>query len=122
MTAFAATHHFVAYWSKNGQRATLGLKSYAALDPERTIGPFISDPIAPCSRMPEESQVESSEHQNNANIHCQPFPELVSEEHEIYTDYDGCHRHHVKHYSYVSAHFSQHSPDDPMLERIIAFF
>ena len=29
-----------------------------------------------------------------------------SEEHEIYTDYDGCHRHHVKHYSYLSAHFS----------------
>jgi|HubBroStandDraft_4_1064222.scaffolds.fasta_scaffold1056585_1 hypothetical protein len=23
-------------------------------------------------------------------------PESVSEEHEIYTDYDGCHRHHVK--------------------------
>jgi hypothetical protein len=36
---------------------------------------------------PEESQVEkveSSEHQDNANIHCQSFPESVSEEHEIY--------------------------------------
>jgi hypothetical protein len=53
----------------------------------------------------EESQVESCEHQDNANIHCQPFPESVSEEHEIYTDYDGCHRHHVKHDSYLSAHF-----------------
>ena len=53
--------------------------------------------IAPCSWTPEESQVESSEHQDNTNIHCQPFPESVSEEHEIYTDYDGCHRHHVKH-------------------------
>jgi hypothetical protein len=72
--------------------------------------------------MPEESQIESSEHQDNANIHCQPFPELVSEEHEIYTDYDGGHRHHVKDYSYLSTHFSQHSPDDPMLERMIAFF
>jgi hypothetical protein len=48
---------------------------------------------APCSWMPEESQVESSEHQDYANIHCQPFPELVSEEREIYTEYDGCHRH-----------------------------
>jgi hypothetical protein len=64
--------------------------------------------IAPCSWTPEESQVESCEHQDNANIHCQPFPESVSEEHEIYTDYDGCHRHHVKHYSYLSAHFSSH--------------
>ena len=62
--------------------------------------------IAPCSWTPEESQVESCEHQDNANIDCQPFPESVSEEHEIYTDYDGCHRHHVKHDSYLSAHFS----------------
>ncbi len=30
---------------------------------------------------PKESQVESSEHQDNANIHYQPFPEMVSEEH-----------------------------------------
>ena len=59
-----------------------------------------------CSWTPEESQVESYEHQDNANIHCQPFPESVSEEHEIYTDYDGYHRDHVKHVSYLSAHFS----------------
>jgi hypothetical protein len=61
---------------------------------------------APCLWTPEESQVESREHQDNANIHCQPFPESVSEEDEIYTDYDGCHRHHVKHDNYLSAHFS----------------
>jgi hypothetical protein len=54
----------------------------------------------------EESQVESSEYQDNANIHDQPFPESVSEEHEIYTDYNDCRRHHVKHYSYPSVHFS----------------
>jgi hypothetical protein len=29
---------------------------------------------------PKESHVESSEHQDNANIHYQPFPESVSEE------------------------------------------
>ena len=40
-------------------------------------------------------------------IHCQPFPESVSKELEIYTDYDGYHRHHVKHYNYLSAYFSQ---------------
>jgi hypothetical protein len=61
---------------------------------------------APCSWTPEESRVESCEHQDDANIRCQPFPESVSEEHEIYTDYDGCHRHHVKHNSYLSAHLS----------------
>jgi hypothetical protein len=33
--------------------------------------------------MPEESQVESCEHQDNANIRYQPFPESVSEEREI---------------------------------------
>src|SRR5277367_2064529 len=54
---------------------------------------------------PQESQVERCEHQDDSNIHCQPFPESVSQEHEIYTDYDGCHRHHVKHDSYLSAYF-----------------
>jgi hypothetical protein len=54
----------------------------------------------------EESRVETSEHQDNTNIPYQPFPEAVSEEHEIHTDYNGCHRHHVKHYSYLSAHLS----------------
>src|ERR1035441_9731958 len=65
---------------------------------------------APCSWTPEESEVESCEHQDNANIRCQPFPESVSEEHEIYADYDGCHRHRVNRASYLSAqprvHFS----------------
>jgi hypothetical protein len=65
----------------------------------------IDNVIAPCSWTLEEPEVESCEHQDNANIHCQPFPELVSEEHDIYTDYDGCHRDHVKHDSYLSAHF-----------------
>src|SRR5579862_10951 len=56
---------------------------------------------------PEESEVESREHQDNADIHRQPFPESVSEEHEIYADYDGGHRHHVEHDSYLSAHSSR---------------
>ena len=62
--------------------------------------------VAPCSWTPQESQVEGCEHQDDSNIHCQPFPESVSEEHEIYTDYDGCHCHHVKHDNYLSDHFS----------------
>src|ERR1019366_3201107 len=67
--------------------------------------------VAPCSWTPQESQVESCEHQDNANIHCQPFPESVSEEQEIYTDYDGCHRHRVKHDRYLCAHFRFHPPE-----------
>jgi hypothetical protein len=60
--------------------------------------------------MPEESQIESYEHQDYADVRCQPFPEPVSEEQEIYTDYDGYHRRDVKHYSDMSAHFSLHGP------------
>jgi hypothetical protein len=62
--------------------------------------------LAPCSWTPQESEVESCKHQDDSNIHRQPFPESVSEEHEIYPDYDGYHRHHAKHDSYLPAHFS----------------
>jgi len=55
---------------------------------------------------PEEPHVESSEHQDNANIYYQPFPESVSEEREIYTNYNGYHRHRVKHFSCPSVHFN----------------
>jgi len=64
--------------------------------------------------MPEESQIESGEDQDNVNIHCQPFPESVSEEHEIYPDYDGCHCQHVKHGSYLLTF--QNSPGSRQLD------
>jgi hypothetical protein len=64
--------------------------------------------VAPCSWAPEESQIESCEHQDNANVRCQPFPESVSEEREIYTDYDGYHCHHVKRDSDLSTRFWLH--------------
>src|SRR5262249_28778157 len=35
-----------------------------------------------------------------------PFPESVSEEREIDTDYDGCHRQHVEHYADLFDHLS----------------
>jgi hypothetical protein len=73
------------------------------------VGSFVKraglSAIAPCSWTPEESEIERCEHRDDANIHCQPFPESVSEEREIYPDYDGCHRHRVEHASYLSAHF-----------------
>ena len=58
------------------------------------------------SRTLQKSKVESCEHQDDTDVHHQPFPKSVSEEHEIYSDYDGYHRHHVEHDSYMSAHFS----------------
>jgi hypothetical protein len=65
------------------------------------------------SGTPEKSEVESAKDQDDADIHYQSFPELVSEKLEIYADYDGHHRHHEKHDSHLAAHVSQHSPDDP---------
>jgi hypothetical protein len=56
--------------------------------------------------MPQESKVESCEHQDNPNIHRQPFPESVSEEQQIYSDYGSYHGHHVKESSYLSEHLS----------------
>jgi hypothetical protein len=73
-----------------------------------------SDVAGPCSWAPKESQVKSYEHQDNAYIHCQPFPESVSKEREIYTDYDSGHHHHVKHASYLSTHFSLDGASVPM--------
>src|SRR5450759_1659512 len=37
IAAFAATQHFVAYWSNNGQRSGLALNGSAANDPKRTF-------------------------------------------------------------------------------------
>jgi len=55
--------------------------------------------------MSEKSKIEAAEHQDDSDIHYQPFPELVSEEREIYTDDNGRHRHHVKRDRYLSAHY-----------------
>lgn len=57
------------------------------------------------SRRHEKSQVESAKHQDDADVHHQPFPESVSEEQKIYADDEDRHRHHVKQYSYSSVHF-----------------
>ncbi len=63
---------------------------------------------APCSSRPEESKVESGEHQNDANVDHQPFPESVSEERKIDTDYYRCHCQHVKRDSDLPANFTSH--------------
>ncbi len=53
---------------------------------------------------PKKSQVESCEHQHQANIYQQALPKLVSEERKIYTDYHGYHYRYVKYDSYLSTH------------------
>ena len=82
-----------------------------ATDPKRHLvrasAPRSSQPkdtTAPCSWTLEESKIESCKHQDNADVDCQPFPESASEEQEIYTDYDGYHRCHVKRECYSSVH------------------
>ena len=52
--------------------------------------------IVRCSRTPEEQQVQKPEHQNDADVHRQPFPESVSQENEIDADDEGHHRRAVK--------------------------
>jgi len=44
----------------------------------------------------QESQVESREYEDDSYIHCQPFPEPVSEEQEIDGDDDGDHQRDIK--------------------------
>jgi hypothetical protein len=54
------------------------------------------------SGTPEKSEVESAKDQDDADIHYQSFPELVSEKLEIYADYDGHHRRGHKQTSRIS--------------------
>jgi hypothetical protein len=59
--------------------------------------------------VPQEYEVESGEHHDDADIHNQSFQEVVSEECEICTDYDGYHHHGINHDERVSVHFSYDS-------------
>jgi hypothetical protein len=40
-----------------------------------------------------ESQIEGCKHQKDSDVHHQPFPEMVPEDQDIYSDDDGYHRH-----------------------------
>jgi hypothetical protein len=55
---------------------------------------------------PEKSQIESQKHQDNADIHRQPFGESILEERDIHADYDDCHRYQIEHDDHRSVHFS----------------
>jgi hypothetical protein len=53
-----------------------------------------------------EPQIERREHQDNSDVHHQPRPELVPEEHDVHADHDANQREHVKHDGNLSAHLS----------------
>ena len=55
--------------------------------------------------MPEEPQIEGRKRQDDAGISHQPLPEQMSEEHEIYSDYDGYHRGNAEDDNQLSVHF-----------------
>lgn len=57
----------------------------------------------------QKSEVKGGEYQNDSYIHRQPFPELVLEEQEIYTDDNGCQHQYVKYGGRLGSHFSPHS-------------
>ena len=40
---------FVAYWGNSGQRSVRGLKSYAAIDPQRTLAVHCGNGLMPVS-------------------------------------------------------------------------
>jgi hypothetical protein len=57
----------------------------------------------------QESKVKRGEYQNDSYIYHQPFPELVFEEQEIYSDDNGCPQQYVKYGSRLDSHFSPRS-------------
>jgi GNAT superfamily N-acetyltransferase len=57
-------------------------------------------------RVLHESQIEGGEHQDNADVDQQPFPESILEEQQIYTNNNGYQHHTVKHDRHVLCHFN----------------
>jgi hypothetical protein len=55
--------------------------------------------------MPEESEVEGGEYQDDADVGDQALPKTISEEQDVDGDDDGCHYYHIKHASYSRAGF-----------------
>jgi hypothetical protein len=54
----------------------------------------------------EESHIERREHQNNADIHHQPFPESVPKEKYVHGNDNGYQRGKIKHNRHVLRHLS----------------
>jgi hypothetical protein len=61
------------------------------------------------SRVFQESQIEGCNHQNNADIHDQPFQELMPKEQQIYDNDTGSHYQNAKHHIGIPWHFNHPS-------------
>jgi hypothetical protein len=57
-------------------------------------------------RVLQESEIEGRKHQDDADVHYQPFPESILEEQKIYTNDDGYQRHNVNRDRDVPCHFN----------------
>jgi hypothetical protein len=62
-----------------------------------------------CSWTFRESEVEGREYQDDSYVHRQPFPELILEQQEIYSDDDGYQEQYVKRDCRLASHFSPRS-------------
>jgi hypothetical protein len=54
--------------------------------------------------MLQESEIEGRKHQDNSDVHGQPWPKLMPEEKDVHTDHYGHHGEHVKHGDQISSH------------------
>ncbi|MGH6993672.1 MAG: hypothetical protein ACREEH_10090, partial [Caulobacteraceae bacterium] len=54
--------------------------------------------------MPEKAQVEGDEHQDDADVRDQPFPQSVSKEGDVDADDERRHRKKVEHGNYLLSH------------------
>jgi hypothetical protein len=54
--------------------------------------------------VPKESQIEAGKHQNDSDVHHQPFPEIIPEDQGIESDDGGYHHQHVKNCNHRSRH------------------
>ncbi len=52
----------------------------------------------------EESQIKGCKHQDNADVHYQPFPESILKEQQVYTNDNGNQHRNVKHDRHVPRH------------------
>jgi hypothetical protein len=52
----------------------------------------------------QKSEVEGYKYQDDSYIHSQPFPEMVLEEQEIYSDHNGYQQQYIKHGSRLASH------------------
>jgi hypothetical protein len=51
-----------------------------------------------------EPQIERRKHQDNSDVHHQPRPELVPEEHDVHADHYAYQRERIKHDGNLSTH------------------